>query len=94
MPWRNIRNFLYNPSSVMLNAPAAPGVYGICTPHEWVYIGESLNIQARLLQHLNGDNPRISQSGATSFSFELVPVQQLAIRHSVLVLEYQPKCNS
>jgi len=93
MPWRNVRSFLYNASSVRQNAPAASGVYGIFTPHEWIYIGESQDIQARLLQHLNGDNACISTSGATSFSFELVPAQQRAVRQSALVLEYQPACN-
>ncbi len=93
MPWRNVRSFLYNASSVRQNAPAASGVYGIFTPHEWIYIGESQDIQARLLQHLNGDNPCIGTSGATSFSFELVPAQQRAVRQSALVLEYQPACN-
>jgi hypothetical protein len=93
MPWRNVRSFLYNASSVKKNAPAASGVYGIFTPHEWIYIGESQDIQARLVQHLNGDNLCISRSGATSFSFELVPAQQRTVRLSDLVLEYRPVCN-
>jgi predicted GIY-YIG superfamily endonuclease len=93
MPWKNVRSFLYNASSVRQNAPAASGVYGIFTPHEWIYIGESQDLQARLLQHLNGDNPCIGTSGATSFSFELVPAQQRAVRQSALVLEYRPVCN-
>ena len=93
MAWKNLRSFSYTPASIRQNAPAAAGVYGILTPHTWIYIGESRDIQARLLQHLNGDNPCIGSSGATLFSFELVPVQLLAARHSALVLEYQPLCN-
>jgi len=93
MPWRNIRSFLYTPVSVCRNAPAAPGVYAIFTPSEWVYIGESLDIQARLLQHLNGDIPCISRSRASSFSFELLAAPKLGARHRELVLEYLPFCN-
>jgi hypothetical protein len=63
MPWRNLRSFPYNVASVQHNAPAASGVYGIFTRHEWIYIGESQDIQARLVQHLNGDNPCVSLSG-------------------------------
>ena len=93
MPWRNVRSFPYNPASVRQNAPAASGVYGVFTAHEWVYIGESQDLQARLLQHLNGDNPCISTSGSTAFSFELVPVHQRAARQAALVLEFHPLCN-
>src|SRR5258706_13974986 len=55
MPWRNVRPFLFTAASVRQNAPAASGVYGICTPHEWIYIGGSQTIQGRQRQHLNGD---------------------------------------
>jgi len=94
MSWKHLRGFAYTPASVRQNAPAASGVYAIFTAHTWIYIGESRDIQARLLQHLNGDNPCVAGSGATLFSFELVPVQDLAARHSALVLEYRPLCNS
>jgi predicted GIY-YIG superfamily endonuclease len=94
MSWKHLRSFAYTPASVKQNAPAASGVYGIFTSQVWVYIGESMDIQARLLQHLNGDSPCIASSGATLFSFELVPIQLLAARHSALVLEYRPLCNA
>ena len=93
MGWKHLRSFAYTPASIRQNAPAAPGVYGIFTPHTWIYIGESRDIQARLLQHLNGDSPCIAESGATLFSFELVPMQSLAARYQALVLEYRPLCN-
>jgi predicted GIY-YIG superfamily endonuclease len=93
MPWRNVRSFLYNPASVRQNTPAASGVYGIFTAHEWIYIGETTDVQARLLQHLNGDHPCISKSGATAFSFELAPESRRVARYSALVREYLPVCN-
>ncbi|HEV8441560.1 MAG TPA: GIY-YIG nuclease family protein [Methylomirabilota bacterium] len=93
MPWKNPRGFLYNPASVRRNAPAAAGIYGIFTRREWIYIGESKDIQARLLQHLNGDNPCISGSEAASFNFELVPEIQRVARMNGLVAEFDPVCN-
>ena len=93
MGWKHLRSFAYTPASVRQNAPAASGVYGIFTRYTWIYIGESHDIQARLLQHLNGDSPCIQSSGATMFSFELVPAMLLAARHASLVQEYRPLCN-
>src|SRR5712691_2014210 len=41
------------PVSVCANAPTASGIYGISNACEWIYIGETDNIQATLLSHLH-----------------------------------------
>lgn len=45
-------------------------VYGLFRASEWLYFGESENIQQRLLDHLGGDNPYLLTMGPTHFSFE------------------------
>ena len=39
-------------TAVQRYAPIAPGVYGISNAREWIYIGETDNIQGALLTHL------------------------------------------
>ncbi|SRR6266849_1569446 len=98
MPWANPNWYPYIRQSVNANAPAASGVYAIAITDkvikEWIYIGESQDIRERLLQHLGGDNPCISQSGANVFSFELVNAPQRVARQYALIAELgRTRCN-
>jgi len=88
MPW-----FQYNYASIVANAPNLSGVYALFTPQAWIYIGESGDIQTRLLQHLNGDNPCITRNAPTGSQFELVPPAQRVARQNQLIATLDPICN-
>jgi excinuclease UvrABC nuclease subunit len=87
-PW-----FPDNYASIVANAPAQSGVYALFKPGVWIYVGESGDIRARLLQHLNGDNPCITQNAPTGFQFELVAANQRVARQNQLILALKPICN-
>ncbi len=91
MPFERFTPRSYTPISVRANAPPASGIFGVSNASEWIYIGESDNIQAALL-HLQGDSA-LRQRGPTGFVFELCgPAARLA-RQGRLILEYEPVCN-
>ena len=92
MPFEQFTPRSFTPVSVRANAPAASGIYGISNAREWIYIGETDNIQASLLSGLQRDS-LLQQRGPTGFVFELcAPAGRLA-RHGRLILEYGPVCN-
>ena len=94
MPWRNPASFPFDRASVMLNAPQESGVYALRTRTTWVYIGESNDVLAQLVQHLTGDNACITIFPDLTFSFELVhPVVRPWRLHDV-VKEFRPVCSS
>jgi predicted GIY-YIG superfamily endonuclease len=74
-------------------ASMGSGVYGLFTPTRWIYIGESENVEQRLLQHLTGDNACILNSSPTGFVFETVEAGKRVARRDQLVEELSPTCN-
>ena len=80
-------------SSVRKHAPAMSGVYGISNASEWIYIGETDNIQEALLGYLQKGNPSLLQGPPTGFVFELCDSSSRLTRQDRLVLEYEPKRN-
>jgi excinuclease UvrABC nuclease subunit len=74
-------------------APASPGVYGISNAHEWIYIGESDNIQASLLEHLQDSQARVMKKQPTGFVCELCDRAARSSRQDRLILEYESACN-
>ena len=50
--------------SILGNAPEQSGVYALHSDMTWVYVGESANIRAHLLEHLNGSNVCVNLSMA------------------------------
>ena len=48
--------YRFQRESILLNAPESSGVYGLFSAL-WIYIGEAENLRARLLEHLDGENP-------------------------------------
>ena len=86
--------FQFNHASIMTLAPTQPGVYAIYNSHFWIYVGESGDIQARLLQHLQGDNSCITRSGPTGFQFDLVFGQvERGARQDHWIAELSPICS-
>jgi hypothetical protein len=78
--------------SVRANAPALSGIYGISNAREWIFIGETDNIQASLLHDLRGDSALLRQT-PTGFVFELCNAGDRRARQDRLILEYEPVCN-
>ncbi len=84
--------YAWTESSIITNAPAASGVYAIYNTG-WIYVGESGDLQRRLLQHFNGDNACITRSVPTGFSFELCNEAERMVRQAVLIAQLRPSCN-
>jgi hypothetical protein len=83
----------FNVPSVREHAPTLSGVYGISNSGEWIYIGETDNIQAALLTHLQESKTTLVGRQPTGFVFELCDRARRPVRQDRLVLEYEPTCN-
>ena len=93
MPFEQFTPRSLTPVSVRANAPAASGIYGVSNAREWIYIGETDNIQASLLNDLGQRDSALLKRRPTGFVFELCdPAARLA-RQDRLILEYEPVCN-
>lgn len=93
MPFEQFTPRSFTAVSVRANAPAAPGLYGLANAQEWIYIGETENIQATLLQALRQSDSAVQKRFPTGFVFELCGSPERRDRHNRLILEYEPVCN-
>lgn len=93
MPFNNSYKYPFNQLSIQANAPNASGVYGLSTDSRCVYVGESRDIQARLMQHFGGDNACINRWSPAWFTFERVSPEYRLQRQDQLILELAPACN-
>ena len=93
MPFEEFTPRSFTAVSVRANAPASSGIYGVSNAREWIFIGETDNIQASLLHDLQQSESAILKRSPTGFVFELcVPAERIA-RQNRLILEYEPVCN-
>ena len=92
MPWRNPVSYPLERGSVILNAPKESGVYVLRHGKTWIYIGESKNILAQLVQHLRGDDLCIERFSNLTFSYELAAPTVRAWRMNELIREFRPVC--
>jgi hypothetical protein len=74
-------------------APVTSGVYGISNSREWIYIGETDNIQGSLLAHLRDHRTTLMKREPTGFVFEICDQSIRSSRQGQLVGEYVPACN-
>ena len=93
MPFENSQAHAFKTSSIRNHAPVAPGVYGISNSREWLYIGQSDNIQGELLAHLEQTGSALLSRDPKGFVYELCVSGVRAGRHQRLVTEYSPVCN-
>lgn len=93
MPFEHLipRPFLAGP--VQTYAPIASGVYGISNALEWIYIGETDDIQGALLTHLSENESPLMRSNPAGFVFEVCNRALRPARQDRLVHEYGPTCN-
>jgi hypothetical protein len=80
--------------SIRTFAPAASGIYGITNAREWLYIGESDNIQGSILALLAETDTALMNQTPTGFVFELCEQARRPARQDRLVSEYEPSCNA
>lgn len=92
MPWKGTEKFPLGTFTVLEKSPPEPGVYALYAGRKWVYVGQSENIQLRLLRHLNGPDPCIITHDVTSFAYELVPADGRVSRQEELIVECRPAC--
>lgn len=95
MPFAETRygRYLFQRESIVRNAPKASGVYGLFSAF-WIYIGEADDLQARILEHLDGDDPCIVRFQPSGFAFELASPRDRPSRQKQLVKELQPLCDT
>jgi hypothetical protein len=76
--------------SIGNNAPAASGVYGLANAHQWIYVGETADIQAELLRHLENPHAFLREHPPSGFTYELSTAGQRIERQNQLVFELEP----
>jgi excinuclease UvrABC nuclease subunit len=94
VPFVNFVSKVFKSACVLRDAPTSSGVYGLSNSRGWIYIGETDNIRARLLSHLQGNDPAMRDAQPTGFSFELCHSQNRQARQSQLIDELHPRCVS
>jgi len=94
VPWKNSTSYRFDRASVAIHAPPESGVYAIFAGTTWIYVGESLDIRAQLMEHLDGDNPCFTVFPGLMWSYELHLSETCAWRQGELVREFHPVCNS
>jgi len=99
MPWGSWWSYPFTEASVILSAPEGAGVYmlhGLHILHSaraCIYVGETKDIRAQLIQHLREDDPCLTMFRARTFSYDLVIPAALSLRCAELVREFRPVCN-
>jgi hypothetical protein len=93
MPFNQFTPRNFTPDAVQTYAPVTSGVYGISNAREWIYIGETDNIQSSLLTHLQEVHTSLMKREPTGFVFEICDQARRLSRQDRLVFEYEPACN-
>jgi hypothetical protein len=91
--WTSPARYVFSLTSILGNAPEQSGVYALHSDTTWVYVGESANIRAHLLEHLNGSNVCVNLYPRLYFSYELIAEPVRAWRHDQVLREFRPTCN-
>ena len=86
-------SFPFNTDSVFINAPSESGVYALLKDQEWVYVGESKDIQTRLFEHLRTNDSCLVRHAPNLFQFEPCPTGKRMEHQDVLILALKPACN-
>lgn len=93
MPFEQLTPRQFTSGGVHAYAPTASGVYGISNAREWIYIGETDNIQGALLAHLHDAGASLMQRQPTGFVYEVCEIARRPGRQDRLVTEYNPFFN-
>jgi hypothetical protein len=93
MPFNQLIPRPLTSDGVQMYAPAASGVYGISNAREWIFIGETEDIQGALLAHVQEPDTSVMKRKPTGFVFEICDQARRPARQVRLVVEYEPICN-
>lgn len=93
MPFERTLPRSFTVSSIRNFAPVASGVYGLSNAREWIYIGESDNIQAALFEHLSNPDSELMRLGPKGFVLETCDRAKRLARQERLIAEYRPVFN-
>jgi hypothetical protein len=93
MPFENCNARVFCNVSIERDAPAVSGVYGISNAREWIFVGETDNIKAQLMEHLQESNSYLTERNPTGFAFEICASHNRIARQNRLILELEPICN-
>jgi hypothetical protein len=93
MPFDRFMPYTFSLMSVQENAPALPGVYGLSNAREWILVGETDNIKATLIGHLQETHTPLLEREPTGFFHELCVSRNRVARQERLIQEYQPVLN-
>lgn len=93
MPFKSFNAHSFTQSAIVTHAPASPGVYGITSAKEWIFIGEADDIRNSLLEHLKNSGSLLLARHPTGFVFEQCHAALRMARQDQLVMEYEPICN-
>ena len=91
MPFTNDRQ-PYTRRSILAIRGDQIGVYGIFRGNMAVYIGSG-DIRDRLLAHLDGDNPCITNWHPDLWAAKVITNSDLEARERAYIREYAPVCN-
>lgn len=85
--------YVYTLDTITRNAPPMSGVFMLFTRGTCVYIGESDDVCAGLLELYYEDNPCLNDKDITHFTFDLVPRESRQARQLDRIREFRPGCN-
>ena len=93
MPFDSFVQHAFSLLSVQRNAPALSGVYGLSNARDWLLVGETDDIKAALLSHLQETHTPLLEREPTGFVFELCVSNERVARQERLIQDYQPIVN-
>lgn len=94
MPFEHTSSaFTFTEDGIRKYAPRKSGVYGIYNSKNWVYVGESKDMEGRLYEHLRGESDqsaRILKHTPTHYAFEACDADTRTDREADLIAELDP----
>lgn len=96
MPFNAAAGYSFSEAGIATYAPRESGVYGIYNNNQWIFVGESEDIEKHLYAHLRRASEQsycILSRGPTHFVFDLGDEMWRKIREEGLIEELMPACN-
>ena len=93
MPFVNYVASTFSQLLIERFAPPSAGVYGLSNAREWIFVGETDNIKAALLAHLQAADRAVADRSPTGFTFEVCAPHARFARQDRLIQELAPVCN-